>query len=44
MISSFDKLKDQSVTITYFQQEFFDARIKEYRLFNVIEKIDLLER
>lgn len=38
--SDYMKLMDESVTITYTSQEFFDSRIGEYRVYNIIEKID----
>lgn len=43
IISEYKSLKDQSVSISYIQQEFFDSRIGEYRIFNVIQTIDLIK-
>lgn len=36
-------LKDQNIQVHYSTQEFFDARINEYRTFNIIEKIIVIE-
>lgn len=41
--SSYNTLLEQFVQITFIPQEFFDARIGEYRTFNVIEKLQRLK-
>ena len=37
--TDYKSLKDKFVQVHYITQEFFDARIGEYRTFNIIEKI-----
>lgn len=43
LISSYKNLLDKNVSISYISQEFFDPRISEYRLFNVISEIEVLD-
>lgn len=40
IFSDYKELKNESVKITYFINEFFDSRIGEYRDFNIITKIE----
>jgi hypothetical protein len=41
LTNNYQNLMEQSVQITYSIQELFDARIQEYRNFNVIQKLEL---
>ncbi|RKS42480.1 hypothetical protein BC962_3294 [Gillisia mitskevichiae] len=41
--NSFEKLKGKNIKIKYFEQELFDPRIKEYRVFNSISSLELME-
>ena len=41
--SDYKTLLDKEVKITFISQEFFDARINEYRSFNVIQKLNVVE-
>jgi hypothetical protein len=40
--TDYKTLTDKFVQVTYRSQEFFDARIGEYRIFNVIQKIEII--
>jgi len=41
--SDYKKLLDKNIQITFTEQEFFDVRIGEYRTFNVIQELKLIE-
>jgi len=41
--SSFEELKGKKVKIQYFEEELFDPRIREYRVFNNISSLELAE-
>ncbi|MEZ4774586.1 MAG: hypothetical protein R3D00_15480 [Bacteroidia bacterium] len=43
LIDSYKDLLEKSVRISYIAQEFFDPRISEYRIFNIISKIEVLD-
>lgn len=43
MSSEYKKLADKNVQIIYTSQEFFDARIGEYRTFNIIKEIEIID-
>ena len=42
--ANYKKMIDKSVKIVFMPQEFFDARIGEYSKFNIIKKIELLNK
>lgn len=41
--AEYESLKGKSVQITYLTREFFDARILEYRNFNILTDLEILE-
>ena len=43
MLNDYKNLVDTPVQITFISKEFFDARINEYRFFNIISKLEKLE-
>ena len=43
MSTEYKTLKDKSVQVHFIEKEFFDARIGEYRTFNIIEKLIVIE-
>lgn len=43
LLNNYKSLIDKSVLITFTTQEFFDARIAEYRTFNIIQKLVAIE-
>ncbi len=43
LISDYKTLTGKSVNVTYIQQEFFDSRIGEYRVFNIIQNLEVTE-
>jgi predicted ATP-dependent protease len=42
--NTYQTLKNKVVEVTYTTQEFFDARIGEYRSFKIIQKLDLIKK
>jgi hypothetical protein len=44
MVTNYNSLFDLNIRITYYQQELFDAKIGEYRKFNVIDKVEQLSK
>jgi hypothetical protein len=42
--NNYKTLLDASVQITFLTQEFFDARVAEYRNFNIIQKFEIKEK
>jgi len=42
LINDYKTLIDKNVRITFLTQDFFDARIGEYRPFNIIQKIEII--
>ncbi|MDO3695057.1 hypothetical protein QVZ41_09400 [Wenyingzhuangia sp. chi5] len=43
LIDNYSQLQDKNIKIAYVTQEFFDARIKEYRKFNIVTELDLVK-
>jgi hypothetical protein len=41
--TDYKKLIDKNVQITFISQEYFDARISEYRTFHIIKKLEVIE-
>ncbi|MCF4101893.1 hypothetical protein L1I30_09460 [Gillisia sp. M10.2A] len=41
--NSFKELKGKNIKIEYFEEELFDPRIKEYRIFNSISTLELMD-
>ncbi len=41
--NSFEELKGKNIKIEYFEEELFDPKIKEYRIFNSIYSLELTE-
>lgn len=44
LTTQYKNLKDKDVNIVYITQEFFDSRIGEYRFFNVILNLEVLDK
>lgn len=44
MVTKYKTLMSRSIKISYTQRELFDAKIGEYRQFNIIDKLELLSR
>ena len=42
--TTYQSLTDKFVKITFSSQEFFDARIGEYRIFHVIQKLEITNK
>lgn len=42
--NNYKTLLEETVVITFFTQEFFDARVTEYRTFNIIQKLEKKEK
>lgn len=42
--ANYKTLTDKFVKVTFISQEFFDARIGEYRAFNIIKKLELINK
>jgi len=42
MVNSYEELKGKKVKVSYFDQELFDSRLKEYRQFLILESLEVL--
>lgn len=44
LTTNYKKMVDKSVKIVFITQEFFDARISEYSTFNIIKKLEIINK
>ena len=44
LTNNYKSILDENVRITFFTQEFFDGRISEYRTFNIIQKLEKVDK